>query len=146
MPKLVCAVALAGFVASGVSAETPATGLAGLSFLVGDWQAGQGRVADTGGTSKGRSTVTLEAGGNVLLRRDHADLFSATGQPTGSFEQIMMIYPEGGTVHADYSDGTHVIHYVRTDIADGHSVTFTSAAQPNAPTFRLLYELTDPKT
>ncbi len=120
--------------------------LAGLSFLVGDWQAGQGQVADTGGTAKGRSAITLEAGGNVLLRRDHTDLFDKAGKATGSFEQVMMVYPEGGTLHADYSDGQHVIHYVNADVVAGRSVTFTSTSQPNAPTFRLQYSLAGPQT
>ncbi len=148
MPKLPWAIAAAaGFsISVGAQAQSPGPQLAGLSFLVGDWQTGQGQVADTGGTSKGRSTITLEAGGNVLLRRDHTDLFSATGKPAGSLEQVMMIYPEGGTIHADYSDGTHVIHSVATEVAAGHSVTFTSAAQPNVPVFRLRYELADPRT
>jgi len=73
-------------------------------------------------------------------------LFDRSGKPTGGFEQIMMIYPEGGTVRADYSDGAHVIHYVSGNVDAGKSVTFTSASSPTAPTFRLRYELTDPHT
>ena len=135
-------------VATSLGAEAPGPGpqLAGLAFLVGDWQVGQGLIANTGGKATGRSSITLEAGGNVILRRDHTDLFSAAGQPTGSFEQIMMIYPEGGMIHADYSDGKHVVHYVGTDIVAGHAVTFTTMARPDAATFRLRYELAGPKS
>ena len=120
--------------------------LDGLSFLVGNWASGRGHVADTGGTSTGRSMITEEVGGNVLLRRDHTDLFDAAGKPSGSLEQVMMIYPEDGSVHADYSDGTHIIHYVTTEIVAGHSVIFTSEHKANSPTFRLRYELTRPTT
>ena len=132
-------------VSTPICAQTPQP-LAGLSFLVGNWSARKGQVADTGGTSKGSSTITQEAGGNVLLRRDHTDLFDRSGKATGSFEQVMMIYPEGGTVHADYSDGSHVIHYVSGNVVAGKSVTFTSASSPTAPTFQLRYELTDSRT
>ena len=147
MQKLVWTVA-ALMLPAALHAQATRTGstLAGLSFMLGDWQSGQGQVADTGGTAKGQSAMTLEAGGNVLLRRDHTDLFDKLGKPTGSFEQVMMIYPEAGTLHAEYSDGQHVIHYVSADVVAGRSVTFTSASQPNAPTFRLQYSLTAPRT
>jgi hypothetical protein len=120
--------------------------LAGIAFLVGSWGSGEGKVADTGGTSRGTSTVTLEVGGAALLRRDHTQLFGKDGKPSGSFDQIMLIYPEGGTLHADYTDGDHIIHYTSAAVVDGQSVAFTSTAEPNAPTFRLSYELKDPKT
>ncbi len=82
----------------------------------------------------------------MLLRRDHTDLFGPDGKPAGGFDQIMMIYAEGGTLHADYADGQHVIHYVSAVVVPQRSVTFTSAAIPNAPTFRLTYETTDGST
>ena len=132
--------------ALAASAQTLKPELAGLAFLVGDWSSGHGRVADTGGTSTGRSRIEAVAGGAVLLRRDHTDLFDAAGKPAGGFDQIMMIYPEAGTLHADYSDGDHVIHYVSANIEPGRGVTFTSAARPDAPTFRLAYTLRAPTT
>ena len=118
--------------------------LAEIGFLVGDWSNGQGRVSDGGGAATGGSKVTVEAGGGVLLRRDHTSLFDRNGKPAGGFNQVMMIYPEAGTLHADYSDGSHVIHYVTAEVQPGRSVTFTSAVQPGAPVFRLAYELTAP--
>ncbi len=140
MRKLTLLAAL-GALSAPLHAEMP---LAGLAFLVGDWDSGKGQVADTGGTSRGRSTITREAGGNVLLRRDHTDLFDPAGKPAGSFEQVMMIYPEGGAIHADYSDGSHVIHYTGAEVVPGRSVRFTSVVVPNAPRFRLTYALADP--
>ncbi len=120
--------------------------LAGLSFLIGDWSSGRGQVADTGGTSTGTSSIRSEAGGAVLLRRDHTNLFSASGAPTGGFDQIMMIYPESGQIHADYADGTHIIHYVSAKVDAGRSVIFTTAELPGAPQFKLAYTLTNAST
>jgi hypothetical protein len=143
---LVILLALSVLLSGGALAQSTSPQLAGLSFLIGNWRTGNGNVADTGGTSKGHSTFTLEAGGNVILRKDRTELFSASGKPAGGFDQIMMIYPEGDTIRADYSDGTHVIHYIKAEVVPAHSVTFVSASRPDAPTFRLRYELSDPTT
>jgi hypothetical protein len=141
---LFCALAFA----TAASAEPPALkpALAPIGFLVGRWTSGEGRVAETGGSARGASTITAEVGGAVLLRRDHTDLFDAAGKPSGGFDQIMMIYDDGGTLHADYSDGEHLIHYVSIEISPGRSVTFTSAAHAGAPMFRLTYALKTPDT
>jgi len=118
--------------------------LAEIGFLVGDWSNGQGHVSDTGESAAGTSKITIEAGGGVLLRRDHTDLYDRDGKRAGGFNQVMMIYAEAGGLRADYSDGSHIIHYVSAEVHPGHAVTFTSAAQPGAPVFRLAYELTAP--
>lgn len=127
--------------ATPVGAQTPSSPLEGVSFLVGKWNAGKGVVADTGGTSTGHSTITVEANGTALLRRDHTDLFDRGGKASGGFDQIMLIYPEDGTLHADYSDGSHVIHYDKAEIEAGRSVTFTSRERTGQPVFRLSYYL-----
>jgi hypothetical protein len=134
---------MAAVLASIASAQAAplAPDLAGMEFLVGHWSSGTGKVTDTHGTARGSSRITVEAGGGVLLRRDHTELFDAQGKPAGGMDQIMMIYADGGTVRADYSDGAHVIHYTSAEITAGHSVVFTSAAGGAAPTFRLSYEL-----
>ena len=134
--------------ASVAHAEPPrlALGLAGLGFLLGHWSDGKGVVADTGGTSTGVSEITAEAGGAVLLRRDHTSLYDRSGKPAGGFDQIMMIYPENGALHADYSDGAHVIHYTSAEVQEGRSVTFSSPPQAGAPAYRLTYERSDPDT
>ena len=111
-----------------------------LGFLVGTWAAGQGKVAATGGTATGRSAFSIEAGGGALLRRDHTSLKGADGKRAGGMDQVMLIYPEAGGLKADYSDGTHVIHYVEAQVTPGRSVVFRSAPQPGAPSFRLTYE------
>lgn len=117
--------------------------LADIGFLVGDWTSGTGKVADTGDTDRGGSKISIEADGAALLRQDHTETFDARGKPTGGFHQIMLIYPQGGTLHADYSDGEgHVIHYVSATVVPGKSVEFTAPAQAARPGFRLTYTLT----
>lgn len=138
--KPACTV-LALCIAVPAIAETPPLKpeLAPVGFLVGRWEGADGKVADTGGSSKGSSVVTVEANGGVLLRRDHTDLFDAKHNATGGFDLIMLIYPEGNEIHADYSDGDHVIHYASAAVVPGSSVTFSSASVPGAPTFQLSY-------
>ncbi len=119
--------------------------LAPLAFLVGNWNSGEGKVAETGGTSKGGSVMSVESDGTAILRRDHTETFDKAGKPAGAFHQTMLIYPDGGSIHADYVDGEgHAIHYVSASVTAGKSVTFTSAAG-QGPLFRLTYELQSPK-
>jgi hypothetical protein len=113
-----------------------------LSFLVGNWTAGQGKVTETGGSATGRSAFSIEAGGGALLRRDHTSLKGADGKRAGGMDQVMLIYPEAGALKADYSDGSHVIHYTSAQVTPGRSVVFRSAPQPGAPSFRLTYSTT----
>ncbi len=49
-----------------------------------------------------------------------------------------MIYPGGGTLRANYSDGTHVIHCHSVVVEAGQSVIFTSDACAGS-VFRLGY-------
>ena len=115
--------------------------LAAVGFLVGDWKSDDGKVADIGGTSAGGSQITIESDGAALLRRDHTEVFDARGKPVNAFHQTMLIYPEGGALHADYVDGEgHIIHYVSATVAPGRAVVFNGAVQPGAPTFRLSYQ------
>jgi hypothetical protein len=118
--------------------------LAPLSFLVGNWKSDDGKVADTGGTSKGGSLVSVQSDGWALLRQDHTELFDKDGKPAGGFHQTMVIYPDNGAIHADYVDGEgHAIHYVSAEITAGKSVSFSSAPSQGA-LFRLSYELQAP--
>jgi len=120
--------------------------LAPLGFLVGNWKSDDGKVPETGGTSKGGSLVSVQSDGWALLRQDHTELFDKNGKPAGSFHQTMVIYPDDGTIRADYVDGEgHAIHYVSAEIASGKSVTFSSAPG-QGPVFRLHYEVQGPRT
>ncbi len=134
----ICAVCLSIMTTAAYAAPLKPA-LAGLNFLVGTWTSGEGKVAETGGSSKGFSRMTAEAGGAVLLRRDHVALFDKAGKPAGTFEILMTIYADAGAVRADYFDGDHIINYTSAAIVPGKSVTFTTGAAPGAPTFRLIY-------
>ena len=119
--------------------------LAPIAFLVGNWEQGEGQVAETGGTSKGGSMISVESDGSALLRRDHTELFDKSGKPTGGFHQTMLIYADGNNLKADYVDGEgHAIHYVSADVVAGKSVTFTGAPG-QGPVFKLIYEMKGPE-
>ena len=142
-PILLAAVLAA--IPAAASAQALKPGLAGMEFLLGRWvSAAPGVVADTGESATGTSTFTAEAGGQVILRRDHTELRDAKGAPTGGFDQIMMMWPEGGAVRADYADGSHLIHYTRAEVEPGRAVTFSSDAGAGGPAFRLGYRVTAP--
>lgn len=117
--------------------------LAGVAFLAGHWDAGVGKVADTGGTSKGFTDITVEANGTALLSKGYTDLFDAKGAPAGQYFQILLIYPENGTLRADYLDGVHVIHYTHAAVTPGKSVTLSSSPG-DGPIFQLTYNLQAP--
>jgi len=138
---VLAALALRSATTSAQTAPTLQPALAPIAFLLGSWTSTTGTVADTGETAAGRSTMSAEAGGVAILRRDHTDL-SRNGKATESFDQIMLIYPEGATLHADYTDGTHIIHYGSATIVPDRSVAFTSTPAAAAPTYRLTYEVT----
>jgi hypothetical protein len=135
------ALLLAGLVllAPAATAGTLAPALAGIGFLIGSWTGGDGKVVDAGETSTGSSHITAQAGGAVLLRQDHTELFDKSGHPIGGFDILMTIYAEAGALHADYFDGTHIIHYTAAQVVPGKSVTFLTAIAPDRPAFRLSY-------
>jgi len=129
-------------VASAAGAQSLSPQLAPVGFLVGEWT-GTGK-SEGGNSDAGTSSIQPAVGGAALIRRDHNDVSDANGKPIESFDQIMLIYPEAGTLHADYLDGSHVIHYASAVVQPNRSVQFTSAAQPGAPVFRLTYTEASP--
>jgi hypothetical protein len=132
-------------VASPVSAQAVLKPpLQPLAFLLGDWRSDDGKVAETGGTSKGGSQFTAASDGWAILRQDHTELFDKRGKPAGGFHQTMIVYPEANAIHADYVDGEgHAIHYLSTAMVPGKSVVFSSGTGAG-PAFQLRYELQAP--
>jgi len=142
--RLITTAALLLLATPALAAPALKPALQPLAFLVGKWDSGDGKVAETGGTSKGGSVITVESDGSVLLRRDHTELFDKAGKPAGGFHQTMIVYPDAGTIHADYVDGEgHAIHYVSAEIVAEKSVSFSSAPG-QGPVFRLTYEAKAP--
>lgn len=144
--KSVLAVLVAFALAMPAAAQPALKGpLAGLSFLVGDWRADDGKVADTGQTSVGTSHFTVEADGGALLRRDRTDLTNPDGKPAGGFGQVMLIHAGPAGLAAEYVDGEgHVIRYDQVAITPGRSAVFTSASSDGQPAFRLSYAAEGP--
>lgn len=129
--------------AQAQSAPSP---LSPVQFLVGDWV---GSGSTDVGQATGRSSIKADLGGHVLVRRDHTDLPAAAGRPASSMDVLMLIYPQAsdGRLHATYTDsGGHVIQYTAARTQPGRLVEFDSDPSPRAPTFRLTYTLSGPKT
>lgn len=112
--------------------------LAPLGFLLGNWVAADGH-SEGGHVNHGTSTFEPAAQGTALLRQDHTEVFDASGHKIEDFGQVMLIYPDGGKLRADYFDGQHPIHYTTVSVEPQHSVRFETAPQPGAPSFRLTY-------
>lgn len=130
--------------ATGAQAQTLPPLLSDVAFLIGDWHGEGGSEADH--VNHGTSKIHLIVSGNALLRQDHTDVTDKDGTKLESFDQIMLIYPEGGRLHADYLDGGHTIHYTSATIVPGESVAFHSAAGGMAPEFSLIYRKTGDNT
>jgi len=113
-----------------------------LAFMVGHWRGENGKV-ENGASDKGVVAIEPAVGGAALLSRGHTEVFKG-GKPIESFDQLLLIYPEDGDLHADYFDGTHVIHYVSAVVDPGKAVTFNTAATPGPPRFRLTYRAKTP--
>jgi hypothetical protein len=117
------------------AAAAPAP-LRALAFLEGTWTA----EPDARG-STGQFTLAPELSGAVLVRRNRLAVPAGEGRPASVHEDLMVIWPEGADLRADYWDNEgHVIHYaVRTgpDRAE-----FLSNGP--GPRFRLTYLLVAP--
>ncbi|HLK25831.1 MAG TPA: hypothetical protein VKT30_14350 [Caulobacteraceae bacterium] len=130
---MVAGVALAGSIAAQAQALSPE--LAQIGFLVGDWVAAPGNASP----DRGHASIHPIVGGAALMRNDHHEVVDPrTGKVTASFDQVMPIYAEGGTLRGDYLDGTHVIHYTHARVEPGRSVEFLTADDAR-PAYRLTY-------
>jgi hypothetical protein len=113
-----------------------------IGFLIGKWT-GEGK-SEGGNTDRGTSSIEPIVGGTALLRRDHNDVIDSKGKRVESFDQVMLIYAEAGTLRGDYTDGSHIIHYRSATVNPGVSVQFVTEMTPDAPAFRLTYSKMSP--
>ena len=105
-------------------------------FLIGTWS-GEGKGAP--GQGKGRFTFAVDLQGKVLVRKHRAEIASQGDRPA-FHEDLMIIYPEGGSVRAIYFDNEgHVIHYAPHFSPDKKTLAFVSVGDPRMPHFRLSY-------
>ncbi len=112
--------------------KKPADGLDGLAFLEGNW------VAEPDGQGgSGTFSFARDLDGRVIVRRNHAVVPARGERPGGVHDDLLVLWPEGAGVKAEYWDNEG--HVIRYDVATspGRAV-FTSAAGPG-PRFRLTY-------
>ncbi len=111
-----------------------------LAWMIGDWT-GTGTSA---GVQSGTFSVRPELGGNVLVRRNEAQM--TTG---GTHRDLLIMYHErGGATRAIYFDNErHVINYTVTPTkTPAVGAVFLSDEVKGIPQFRLTYAMTDAKS
>src|ERR1700757_5144742 len=119
------------FLLLSVSAQNTATSWEDWKFLLGEWTAGESSGAP-GQASKGGFTLAPDLGGQVLVRRNHAEYPASGGRPAIVHDDLMIIYhvPSGVgkfATKAFYDDNEgHAIHYNVNFSPDKKKVIFLS--------------------
>jgi hypothetical protein len=129
--------AAALFVALGAhpAIGAPPRVLEPLSFLLGAWE------APGPNQSSGHTVFALSLQDQVILRHNSADYPAAEGKPATRHEDLMVIYPVGNVLRADYYDSEgHAIRYVVLPAGAGR-VLFLSDLIEKEPRYRLTYVL-----
>jgi len=120
-------------------------------FLLGEWTAGDSSGVP-GQASKGGFTLAPDLGGQVLIRRNHAEYAPTNGRPAIVHDDLMIIYhvPSASAKFATkafYDDNEgHAIHYNVTFSPDKKRIVFLSEPSLGAPQYRLTYEDVQPGT
>jgi hypothetical protein len=107
---------------------------ADFRFLIGSW-------VSAGKAEEGSFTLEPDLQGQILLRRNVANLPAAKGRPAGRHEDLMIIYRVGGKqIKASYYDSEgHVIQYSVAPLAEKKGLVFVSDLESSGPHFRLTY-------
>jgi hypothetical protein len=110
-------------------------------FLLGTWTGtGSGKPGEA---VENVSTVTLELGGNILVRRNHVVFAPRKGEKKGlTHDDLLYIYPtqDEAEFHAIYFDNEgHVIHYKAVPSGKQEAVRLESEDPPTAMRFRTDY-------
>ena len=131
----IAATALFLTVAAHPAFSAPPRMLEPLSFLLGAWE------APGPNQSSGRTVFALSLQDQVMVRNNSADYPAADGKPATRHEDLMVIYPVGNVLRADYYDSEgHAIRYVVLPAGAGR-VLFLSDLIEKEPRYRLTYVL-----
>ncbi|HTM00828.1 MAG TPA: hypothetical protein VL503_06870 [Candidatus Omnitrophota bacterium] len=129
------ATALFAALAAHPALSAPPRVLEPLSFLLGAWE------APGPNQSSGRTVFALNLQDQVILRHNSADYPAAEDKPATRHEDLMVIYPVGNVLRADYYDSEgHAIRYVVLPAGAGR-VLFLSDLIEKEPRYRLTYVL-----
>jgi hypothetical protein len=118
----------------GMNTIDPASPLAALQFLLGEWEAVETPDHSTGGSSF--SVVLL---GQAILRANFADYPATAERPAFRHEDLLIIRagPDGALLGDYFDSGGHAIRYAAQ--ASERAVTLVSAPGGPGPGFRLSY-------
>jgi hypothetical protein len=107
-----------------------------LHFLAGTWEAAGGAKEMQGA---GKTTFEVVNQGHAMVRKNFASYPATPQRAAYRHDDLMVIYPDGSRVRADYFDSEgHIIHYTVTIASDGSAV-FVSDVIANTPRYRLTY-------
>jgi hypothetical protein len=122
-------------------APAPIT-LDALQFMQGKWV---GEGTSEMGQGSGYFTFEADLGGKVWIRRNHSEYPQPNGKPPSVHEDLMIVYTDGGSVQAFYTDTeNHTIPYRVTTSDDKKTFTFLSDPLTGQPRYRLTYTRLDP--
>jgi hypothetical protein len=108
--------------------------------LPGDRDAGENTGAP-GQASKGWFTLNADLGGEILVRKNHAEYPSSGGRSAFSHDDLMIICRDIGATKTLCDDGEgHVIHYDVSFSPGRKEIVFLSEKGAAGPQYRLTYE------
>jgi hypothetical protein len=140
MHSVFCLLPLFALLLVASAQNTPKDSWADWKFLVGEWNAVESSGVP-GQASKGGFTLAADLGGEILVRKNHAEYPATAGRPAFSHDDLMIIYHEGGATKAFYDDNEgHTIHYDVTVSPDKKEIVFLSEKGIPGPQYRLTYD------
>ena len=108
--------------------------LAPLSFLVGTWEASSaGTTAST--------TFERSLNGKIIVRHGSANYAATATTPAMKHEDLLVIYPLGDKLRADYFDSEGYVVPYEVKVTGRNSAVLTSDAISGAPRARITYKI-----
>ena len=113
------------------------------SWLIGEWKGeGSGQPGQGGGTF----SFSFDLEKNIIVRKSHSEYPATNNKPKIIHDDLMVVYFDAidSSTKAIYFDNEgHIINY--SVVCTDKSITLTSIKAPNAPIFRLTYDLLESK-